>query len=146
MADDCVCTNLISIYSVLNDIATSLKYGSNNITSLQNTNMRLIANKIDALATSIGTLNDVVSKLDELFKCNSVNIACVLKNGLMYDTDVSCLSVIHTDLYGINYRLVYEGKNIAEIWSYKEMCVSNETIVESPLSTFVSKAKLDIDE
>lgn len=147
MAEDCICTNLFSIYSVLNDIATSLRHGSSGIGTINNNNLSNIRNSINALATSIGTLNDVVSKLDELFKCSSLTIACILKSSFINDlTSRPWLEVVHTDLSNINAKFQYDDKSIAEIWSYKEMCVSNETIVESPLSTYVSKGLLEFND
>lgn len=104
MAEDCVCTNLASIYTMQSDLF-------NKMVSKQN-----------AIAINLSSIN---ARLNEL----NTNLISLFGN-------------LDTDLQGIKDNLILVKNSIDN----KEMCVSNETIVESPLSTFVSKAKLDVDE
>lgn len=100
------------------------------LTSIYTMQSDLFTQIVNRLNNINQTLNNIRYRLQTV---DSVGLA----------DEIHSLKII---LNNVNTNLQYDNKGIAEIWSYKEMCVSNETIVESPLSTFVSKAKLDIDE
>lgn len=135
MADDCVCSALTSIYTMQSDLFTQIVSKLNSINSTLSTNN-----------TRLQSINNNLSNLFGHVQATLENIQSAISNGLMYDNGVSCLYMIHSDLYGLKDKFEYNNKNIAEIWSYKEMCVSNETIVESPLSTYVSKGSLEFND
>lgn len=128
MADDCICTNLIAIHSVLSDIVTALG-NINNRLNQQNSRLYDINDSINT-GTAISYIGQELHAISGRLRITDEN------------TDRNIIWYVKK----IADNLTFNDKNIAEIWSYKEMCVSNETIVESPLSTYVSKGSLEFND
>lgn len=98
----------------------------NSIYSMQSDLLTQIVSRFNVLTTTVN------NKLKEI-------------NNTLIDLD----SNLHADLQIMQSKLqnIHADLNlIKNSIDNKELCVSNETIVESPLSTFVSKAKLEVDE
>lgn len=141
MADDCVCTNLVALYSMQSDMFTQLNTNLANIS--QNLNRIFSCLRVSDSTNSVASLIDKQTQVvgRRLSLDASVDLYSAIRSiasCLVHDVGSGQMENITEMLFNKKYQI--ENLDLGEV------AVSNEIIVESQMWSYVGRGEVGFND